>query len=51
VGVIPYRVDYKAAGNSVLTVMDFLPNAGSLQLTESGMREIIGRVYYLILKK
>lgn len=49
--VIPYRVDYKAAENSVLTVMDFLPNAGSLQLTESGMREIIGRVYYLILKK
>jgi len=48
--VIPYRVDYRAAGNSNLTVMDFLPSAEYLELTEVGIREIIGRVYYLILK-
>lgn len=43
-----YKVDYKAAGNSTVTVIDFLPSAGSLAMTETGMREIIGRIYYSI---
>ncbi len=46
--VIPCKVDYKAAGNSTVTVMDYLPNAGGLELTETGIREIIGRLFYLI---
>ena len=46
--VIPYIVDYKAAGNSTITVMDFLPSAGNLAITESGIREIIGRLFYLL---
>ena len=46
--VIAYKVDYKAAENSKVTVMDFLPSAGNLGMTESGMREIIGRLFYLI---
>jgi uncharacterized SAM-binding protein YcdF (DUF218 family) len=46
--VIAYKVDYKAAENSTITVMDFLPSAGNLAMTESGMREIIGRLFYLI---
>ena len=46
--VIAYKVDYKAAGNSTVTVIDFLPSAGSLAMTETGMREIIGRLYYFI---
>jgi uncharacterized SAM-binding protein YcdF (DUF218 family) len=46
--VIPYKVDYKAAGSSTVTVMDFLPSAGNLGMTESGMREILGRVFYKI---
>ena len=46
--VIAYKVDYKTAGNSTITVMDFLPSAGNLSMTESGMREIIGRVFYLV---
>ena len=46
--VIAYKVDYKAAGNSTVTVMDFLPSAGNLAMTETGMREIIGRLYYFI---
>ncbi len=46
--VIPYKVDYKSAGESAITVIDFLPSAGSLEMTESGMREIIGRLYYLV---
>jgi hypothetical protein len=28
--------------------MDFLPSAGNLAMTETGMREIIGRLFYLI---
>jgi len=46
--VIAYKVDYKTAGNSTVTVMDFLPSVGNLAMTESGMREIIGRLYYFI---
>jgi uncharacterized SAM-binding protein YcdF (DUF218 family) len=46
--VIAYKVDYKAAENSTITVMDFLPSAENLAMTESGMREIIGRLFYLV---
>jgi hypothetical protein len=41
-------VDYKTAGKSSTTVMDFLPSAGNLGMTETGIREIVGRLYYLI---
>ena len=46
--VIPYPVDYKSSRESAITVMDFLPSAGNLGMTETGIREIIGRLYYLI---
>ena len=46
--VIPYKVDYKKNGNNQVTFMDFLPSAGNLELTEIGIREIIGRIYYII---
>jgi uncharacterized SAM-binding protein YcdF (DUF218 family) len=46
--VIPHKVDYKTVGKSAITVMDFLPNANNLELTETGIREIIGRLFYLI---
>jgi uncharacterized SAM-binding protein YcdF (DUF218 family) len=46
--VTPYKVDYKAAGNSTVTIMDFLPSAGNLELTETGIRELLGRIFYLI---
>ena len=45
--IIPYKVDYKTVGNSKTTLMDFLPSANNLELTETGIREIIGRLYYL----
>jgi uncharacterized SAM-binding protein YcdF (DUF218 family) len=45
--VVPYRVDYKIGCNSVITFMDFLPSANSLELSENGIREIIGRIYYI----
>ena len=46
--VIPYKVDFKASGNNQVTFMDFLPSAINLELTEIGIREIIGRIYYVI---
>ena len=45
--VIPCEVDYKAGRNKMTTVLDFLPSANSLEITEIGVREIIGRIYYL----
>ena len=45
--VIPYRVDYKTSRNNTTTLMDFLPSAGNCELTEIGIREIIGRLFYL----
>jgi len=46
--VIPFKVDYKTAGESEITVMDFLPSAGNLGMTETGIRELLGRFFYLI---
>jgi uncharacterized SAM-binding protein YcdF (DUF218 family) len=46
--VIPFNVDYKTSKDSNLTIMSFLPSAGNLELVELGIREIIGRLFYLI---
>jgi uncharacterized SAM-binding protein YcdF (DUF218 family) len=46
--VIAYNVDYKATRNQTKNIMDFLPNVEDLKLTETGIREIIGRLFYLI---
>jgi uncharacterized SAM-binding protein YcdF (DUF218 family) len=45
--VIPYRVDFKVVGKSRLTILDFLPSADNIQLTENGIREILGRFFLL----
>jgi uncharacterized SAM-binding protein YcdF (DUF218 family) len=47
--VIPFKVDYKASRNNQNTVMDILPSANNLEITEIGIREIIGRIFYFIL--
>lgn len=46
--VIPCKVDYKARENITTTLMDFLPSAGNLELAEIAIRELIGRLYYII---
>ena len=46
--VIPLKVDFKASGNNQVTFMDFLPSAINLELTETGIRELIGRLFYLV---
>jgi hypothetical protein len=40
-------VDYKAGGNKVTTIIDFLPSADYLKNAETGIREIIGIMFYL----
>ncbi len=44
--VIPYEMNYKASSHIKITFMDFLPNATNLELTETGIREVIWRVFY-----
>jgi uncharacterized SAM-binding protein YcdF (DUF218 family) len=46
--VITYKVDYKASRNNTITLMDLLPSARNFELTEIGIREIIGRIFYLV---
>ena len=46
--VIPYKVDFKVNGNNQVTFIDFLPSAINLGLSEIGIREIIGRLFYLV---
>jgi uncharacterized SAM-binding protein YcdF (DUF218 family) len=46
--VIPYKVDYKSERNKEITMIDFLPNSNYLKNTETGLREIIGRIFYTI---
>ena len=47
--VLSYKVDYKTGRNNQVKLMDFLPSAESLELSETGIREFIGRLYYYIL--
>ena len=44
--VTPYLVDYKASRNNTIMLMDFLPSAGNLAVSETGIREIIGLLFY-----
>ena len=46
--VFPYIVDFKTNRNKVLNIMDLFPSAGSLNETENGIRELIGRIFYSI---
>ncbi len=47
--VIPFKVDYKTWRNKEMVIMDFLPSAESIKLTEIGIREILGRLIYVII--
>ena len=47
--VIPYKVDYKAGGHKKIIIMDFLPSANNLELSETGIREIMGRIFYRLM--
>jgi uncharacterized SAM-binding protein YcdF (DUF218 family) len=44
--VIPYKVDYKMTRNKEITILDFFPSEESLKITEMGIREVLGRLFY-----
>ena len=46
--VIPFKVDSKSERNNESTIIDFLPSADYLINTETGFREILGRIFYTI---
>ena len=46
--VIPYKVDYKVMSNKDITIIDFFPSADNLKMTETGFRELLGRLFYLV---
>ena len=46
--VIPYKVDFKTSRNNTTKLMDFLPSAENLEITETGIREVIGRLFYVV---
>jgi uncharacterized SAM-binding protein YcdF (DUF218 family) len=43
--VIPFAVDFRNSAKKI-TIMDFIPSAGSLSGTSRFVREMIGRLYY-----
>ena len=45
--VFPYPVDFKLRNNKI-TIMDFIPSAGSLSTSSFAIRELLGRIYYRI---
>jgi len=46
--IVHYKVDFKTTRNKVLKIMDFLPSADNLRYTETGIRELIGRLFYYL---
>lgn len=48
--VIPFPVNFQVSVDEGLRVIDFLPNAGALSLTERAWREIYGRMFYSVVR-
>lgn len=46
--VIPYKVDFKINNKQNISIIDFFPTAGSLGVSETGIREIMGRFFYVM---
>jgi uncharacterized SAM-binding protein YcdF (DUF218 family) len=46
--VIPNKVDFKINQKNKIKVMDFMPDARTLGQTEICIREILGRLFYII---
>jgi len=45
--VITYCVDYKTKSHEKINILNFIPSSNNLALVELGLREIIGRIFYL----
>lgn len=46
--VIPFGVDFKTSNKETLGIIELLPNANSLALSELGLRELLGRFFYYL---
>ena len=46
--VIAFKVDYEVERKKEISILDFFPSAENLKITEIGIREIIGRIFYLV---
>ncbi len=46
--IVPYKVDFKTTRKKEIKLFDFLPSADNLRDTETGIRELIGRLYYYL---
>lgn len=44
--VVPFPVDFRSSSTMALSFLRFLPNVGSLNASETAIRELYGRVYY-----
>lgn len=47
--IFSYSVDFKTRSNSKINFLYFLPNSENLKLSETGIREIIGRLWYIFI--
>ena len=45
--VFPYPVDFQFKNNKI-TILDFIPSAGSLSRSSFVIREVLGRIYYRV---
>jgi uncharacterized SAM-binding protein YcdF (DUF218 family) len=48
--VTPFPVDFKVSADRTSSVLDVLPNAGALALTELSMHEGYGRLFYFVVR-
>jgi len=48
VDFVPFPVDYQIGGSGAPTVLEFLPQAGGLSMTETAVRELYGIAFYAI---
>lgn len=49
--VTPFPVDFQVQEGKIFTLLDLLPNAGSLVQTETALRELYGMLYYALFKR
>jgi len=49
VSVVPFPVDFQTSAGP-FTIMDILPHAGSIENTETAMRELYGYLFYRLIK-
>ena len=46
--VIPFPVDFQVSASREFSILDLLPAAASLSMTELALREIYGRIFYWV---